>query len=181
MYYRESGPNAERFENIKGALLLYKQKHCPNEDTLQIPYKFVIPKGGEEGCDEWPSELWGMKIGARLKSIRLEKNFGAHREEFEAMGVNFEPLKQYKSFEVLLRALKTYKDIHGHLDIPYCYKVPLKEEDVTPGDAKEKDEHWDARWEDEMAGMPLGMRLYDVRYRGTFKERREELIGQAVS
>ena len=26
MYYRESGPNAERFENIKGALLLYKQK-----------------------------------------------------------------------------------------------------------------------------------------------------------
>ena len=155
--YREGETNSKNFETIIIALTLYKQKY----NNLKIPYKFIIPSAGQEGCDDWPEDLWGLKLGARLKSIRRENNFANHREELDELGVEFDALKDYKGFDKLRDALKVYKAIHGDLVIPYCYEVPKG----------------DPLWQEDMYGMKLGMRIYDIRYRGTFKEHKQELIG----
>lgn len=157
---REGEGTSKNFETIVVALTLYKQKY----HNLKIPYKFVVPMAGQHGCDEWPQDLWGLKLGARLKSIRRENNFANHREELEELGIEFEALKHYKGFDKLAAALKLYKQINGDLVIPYCYSVPAG----------------DPRWEEDMVGMKLGMRIYDIRYRGTFKEHKQELIDIGV-
>lgn len=153
--YREGETNSKNFETIIIALTLFKQK----EGNLKIPYKFIIPSGNEPGASDWPEDLWGLKLGARLKSIRRENNFANHREELDELGVEFEALKDYKGFEKLRDALKKYKAIHNDLAIPYCYVVPKDDEN----------------WTEDMWGMKLGMRIYDIRYRGTFKDHKEEL------
>jgi len=139
----------ENFEILFEALVKYKKYN----NNLKIPYRWRVPFNSD-----WPENLWGLKLGARLKSIRMDHKYLDRQEDLKMLGVKYEAMKKYKSFQYIADALRNYKTLHNSLDIPYGYKVP-------------QNEFWDSKfW-----GMELGVRLYDIRIRGTFKKHRSEL------
>jgi hypothetical protein len=53
-----------------------------------VPYRWKVPDAGEEGCDKWPTELHGMRLGAVLYRIRKKGAFHDHREAFARLGLD---------------------------------------------------------------------------------------------
>lgn len=64
------------------ALAKYKERH----GTLDVPQHFVIPVNSPE----WPEEVWGLRLGARVNTVRSQgtfvKNYPARRDLLTEMG-----------------------------------------------------------------------------------------------
>eukprot|EP01042_Synura_sphagnicola_P000022 gene22-21_t len=74
-----------RFGLIKKALLIYREI----EGTLDVRQAFVVPSQPRlnQGAWEniWPRELWGMKLGNRVRDIR-QGRYAKFREELDEIG-----------------------------------------------------------------------------------------------
>ncbi|KAH9109205.1 hypothetical protein AeMF1_015695 [Aphanomyces euteiches] len=121
----------EIFKKIYGHVNVHQGFEVPEEDP------------------EWPNYLWGMKLGTRVGTIRfghtkltLEK-----RQELEKMNFIWDANELHRN--VILLALKTYKEIYENLSVPSKF--------VVPSDAPE--------WPPELAGMKLGAVYHHLRAR----------------
>jgi hypothetical protein len=81
----------ESWETLKKALLEYKRI----AGHLHVPFKFTIPSNDEQ----WSSDLWGIKLGFKVYSIRRKNRYSRYKAELEAMGFDFEYQKAFYGWE----------------------------------------------------------------------------------
>ena len=137
------------WENVKRALLAYKSL-CRD---LLVPVSFVIPKDAD-----WPEDLWGMKLGLTVYSIRNQGTYSTHRAELEEMGFDFDPQRIVHGWENVKRALLAYKSLCRDLLVPVSFVIPK-----------------DADWPEDLWGMKLGLTVYSIRNKGAYSAYRDEL------
>ncbi len=91
------------FKPIYDGLMAYKQIH----GHVKVPVTFMVP---ENDYSRFPENTWGINLGNHLHQIRSKNYWSKHREELEALGVNYEvkPIKRV-GFEVIFSALQSYK------------------------------------------------------------------------
>ena len=148
-----SNKKALESARILQALQIYKDQFA---DNLTLPFTisitFVIPAND----DNWPSALWGMKLGMKVYSIQNGNTFAYCRDKFREIGLDLsnshESVKQ-KSAK-LLNALKVYKCQHVNenatvFSVPQTFVVP-------------KD---DANWPKTLWGYKLGVVVKNIQYR----------------
>lgn len=83
----KSAANDLRYQRVYDALVKYKELY---EDLL-VPQPFTVPEDG----DEWPKDVRGLRLGARVNAIRSQGTFvksnPARKEELDALGFVWEP------------------------------------------------------------------------------------------
>ena len=62
------------WKNVVHAAAIYSQMHCRE---LNVPFTFVVPAPPRDDpqCADnwpWPERLWGLRLGQRLKDVRLK-------------------------------------------------------------------------------------------------------------
>ena len=131
-----SSSRTDRFNQIWKALTIYKQL---NDDVAVSP-KFVVPES-----EDWPSDLKDFPLGKYLFRIKYRGDFAEYNEKFASIG--FQINKQDYKFELFMKALSTYKDLHeGKTTVPRFFVVP----DAAP-------------WPKEVWGMKLGVKVSSTR------------------
>jgi hypothetical protein len=76
---KQTSSNYHGWDKIKLALETYK---ALNGDIL-VAQTFVVPTEDAE----WPSDIWGMKLGKTVSNMRNLNYHAEHREEVIAMGM----------------------------------------------------------------------------------------------
>jgi hypothetical protein len=145
-----------RFDNIYKAFTIYKRLNNIN-GLFTVPYKFVVPSND----DNWPKEIWGMKLGSITSNIRNCNGWKIHRYELEALGLDYSSQK-VNSFENIYKAFETYKrlnNINGLFTVPKSFVVPSN----------------DDKWPKETWGMKLGSITSRVRNKNHWKDHRLKL------
>ena len=139
------------FEQIYDALVIYKE-NIDNE--LNVPESFIIPNNN----NIWPENLWNLKLGEYIKSIKDKDKLVFGHEEREKrlrdLGLTFEESKKIKNsikrFEMVCKALEVYKKLYGDLLVPQAFIVPIN----------------DIEWDEELWGLKLGARVNAIRSQG---------------
>lgn len=110
---------------------------------LDVPVGFQIPADSP-----WPERCWGMKLGMRIGNVRYRKDGNDEtRDTLAALGLDLD----YSGFDLrhwafVYRALKIYKEVHGHLMVAVKFVIPEEEP-----------------WPEELWGLKLGYRcIYRV-------------------
>ena len=137
------------WEKVKHALLAYKSLY----DDLLVPSGFVIPKDAD-----WPEELWDLKLGNTVNSIRNQGIYSTNRAELEEMGFDFDPQRAVYGWEKVKHALLAYKSLYDDLLVPQGFVIPK-----------------DADWPEELWDLKLGNTVYGIRNQGTYSTNRAEL------
>ena len=87
------------------------------------------------------------------------RNYEEYKDEFFAMG--FDSKKDQGDFVVLYEALKVYKIIYGHLEVPFKWHIKAK----------------DIRYPEEgIRGKNLGSRVNSIRHLNSYRRYRKELL-----
>jgi hypothetical protein len=141
-------PKERHWEGVFLALQTYKRIH----GDLNVPLSFVVPNDSK-----WPSEIWGLELGSTVNGIRYKENFENYKDELNALGFEWKPKERH--WECVYLALRTYKLIFGHLNIPISF--------IVPDD--------DSQWPSETWGISLGRTAYQIRLRGYFKDHKDDL------
>jgi len=83
----KSAANDLRYKRVYDALVKYKELY----GDLLVPQPFTVPEDGKE----WPEEVQGLRLGARVNAIRSQGTFvkanPARKEELDALGFVWEP------------------------------------------------------------------------------------------
>ena len=147
----DSQSTAHGWENVKHASLAFKSLR----GDLLVPVSFVIPEDAD-----WPEDLWGMKLGLTVYSIRNQGTYSTYRAELEEMGFDFDSQSTGHGWENVKRALLAYKSFHGDLLVRTGFVIPEN-----------------ADWPEDLWGMKLGFAVYNIRNQGTYSAYRAELEG----
>jgi hypothetical protein len=132
-----SSQRTDRFNQIWRALTIYKQL---NNQSVAVPPKFVVPNS-----NDWPSELKDFPLGRYVYRIKYRGDFPEYSEKFASIG--FQINKKNYRFELFMKALTTYRDLHeGKTTVPRFFVVP----DTDP-------------WPKECHGMKLGIKVSSTR------------------
>lgn len=82
--------NDVRFQNVYTALATYQNLY----DDLLVPQPFVVPKNSPD----WPKEIWGLRLGARVNAIRSQGTFvnnsPTRRKLLDDLGFVWSPPKE---------------------------------------------------------------------------------------
>jgi hypothetical protein len=78
-----------RYEAIRAAMLKYKDL----KGNMLVPAKFVVPTNDIT----WPREMWDVKLGRVVMSIRVRKSHVDQRKDLESIGFDFN--SQQNEFE----------------------------------------------------------------------------------
>jgi len=146
-------------EKIRRALQVYKLLHDGN---LDVPFYFIIPEGDER----WPTNLWGMKLGIKVKRIVYYEAYPQFHDEFKKLGLASGSRRlgdvgtiRDREGEKIKEALQVYKLLHdGNLDVPRSYIIP----------------EGDVRWPKPSWGMKLGSRVQAIVYSGNYPQFHDE-------
>jgi virulence-associated protein VapD len=144
-------PQLNGWENTKLALETYKELH----GDLLVPSSFIVPTNDSA----WPEEIWDMKLGLSVYSIRNQNSYADYKEELAAMGFNFNSQLKYHGWNNVKTTLNTYKQLHGNLLVTIAYLVP----------------QGDKAWPEELWGIKLGSTVASIRNQDAYKDHREEL------
>lgn len=145
LIYRNFTDSRYPYSNLSFSLLveslkIYKKKY----NNLLVTNSFVIPHD-----DEWPKEVHGVPLGQEVHYIRkLHKSRKLpvkEREELDSIGFIWHAMA-YR-YERVLRALKHFKDIHGHCKVHQLFTIPTS----TP------------QWPKELWGYRLGSVIRNIR------------------
>ena len=78
----KTAANDLRYQRVYDALVKYKELY----GDLIVPQPFTVPEDG----DEWPEEVRGLRLGARVNAIRSQGTFvksnPSRKEELDALG-----------------------------------------------------------------------------------------------
>ncbi|OQS05716.1 hypothetical protein THRCLA_02180 [Thraustotheca clavata] len=123
------------------ALTMYKQIY----GDLLIAHASTIP----DNDTNWPQELWGMKLGISVKTIRhsAENCPPERKAQLDAMGFVWNRLDDRWSERI--QAFTIYKQLHGDVAVRYSYCIP------------ENDENWPK----SLWNMKLGVMARNIRKR----------------
>jgi hypothetical protein len=138
-----------RYEAIRAALLKYKDLKC----NMLVPAKFVVPTNDIT----WPEEMWDMKLGRVVMSIRTRKSHVDKRKDLESIGFDFNP--QQNEFEAIRAALMKYKELKGDILVLQKFVVPTN--DIT--------------WPKETCGVNLGIVVSVIRAGKCYVDKWENL------
>jgi hypothetical protein len=127
-------------------------------DTF-IARDFKVPRRD----NAWPEELWGMRLGRAVHSIRNGEYYVSLGEEFRDMGVDFGSKRRYNIDEVRI-ALVRYKQLYGDKHVPKMFEVPM-DDDI---------------WPVETWGMNLGSIIARARSHNHHRPIREEMMQMGV-
>jgi hypothetical protein len=104
--------------------LCYAAKYYQNNNGhLCVPKNFVIP------CDDsYPEEFWGFKIGSKLNNIRYRGDFNQYQTILQEIGIEMDKVGiDTRHWEYVYSALKVYKNLYGHLNVPKNWFVPSED------------------------------------------------------
>jgi hypothetical protein len=124
--------------------------------NLLVPQTFIV----SEGDVNYSKDIWGMRLGSIVHSIRSGGKYLKYKERLTALGFNFEvkPL-DIRGFDIIYSALKAYKAVHDNLLVPQKFVVP-------EGDVRFPSDTW---------GMKLGINVKSIRNRSDYSEHRVKL------
>ncbi|GMH66603.1 hypothetical protein TL16_g04471 [Triparma laevis f. inornata] len=146
----------QKFQMTMYAAREYKVRVNREGRALKVPQRFVVP---ENGKDEWPLELAGFRLGEKLSAIRQKglyvKNHPKRRQQLEELGFQWAGNSSLNWLEVV-HAAAIYSSQHDRVLNP-------PDNFVCEGDA----------FPDYLHGLPLGLRLKDVRLRGRYLQGEE--------
>eukprot|EP01033_Poteriospumella_lacustris_P013850 gene13850-biopygen6281 len=142
---------------IERGLTTYKAMY----GDLRIPSRFVVPHGD----GRWDRDLWDMKLGSAIHTIRNHGAYEAHRSRFEALGLTFDRWNEPQyPFAVVRQALETFHAQHGHYKVTLTYVVGAD----------------DAAYAAEVRGMKLGQIIHQIIHEELYAEHRGELEAMGV-
>jgi hypothetical protein len=145
----ETQSTGHGWDKVQKALLTYKDIH----GDLLVLRSYIIPKDDER----WSRELWGIRLGSVVSSIRNCLSYSDHRAELEEMGFDYEPL--LSRWDKVQKALLAYKRIQGDLLVEKTFTVPTQDE----------------RWSSDIRGMKLGIHVCNIRNKNAYFDHRPEL------
>jgi hypothetical protein len=134
---------------IKTALLKYKGIY----GNMLVTERFIIPTNSSV----FPEEFWEMRLGKNVNNIRNSDIYAEYKDELIALGFDFE--YQYFTFDEVMTALLSFKQIHGDLLVPTLYVI-------SPDDTD---------YPEEVRGMNLGSCVGTIR-KGAYLKKKEELL-----
>ena len=149
--------NETLFEFDMRCLLKYKELY----GHITIKRGFTVPWN-----DNWPEEMWDLRLGNKLNNIRMMKLHRDKKEELTAIGVCYEeqiPLRNY-GWDNISLALKTYKAINGHILIPQKFIIPTES----------------TVWPENLSGMRLGSISQGIKYYNTHSTHRDEILAMGI-
>jgi hypothetical protein len=126
--------------------------------NLKVPEDFIVPHDNQH----WPQIYWYYEFGAYVHAIKLDitRNSQKYRKEdlikLKSWGLNPTMIPK---IDVFCSALEAYKKVHGTLEIPRKFKIPLD----------------DTNYPQETWGLPLGDRCYNVHRLNLFAIHRQKL------
>lgn len=84
---KAAAANDLRYQRVYDALVKYKELY----GDLLVPQPFTVPEDGTE----WPEEVRGLRLGARVNAIRSQGTFvksnPSRKEQLDALGFVWEP------------------------------------------------------------------------------------------
>ncbi|KAG9408335.1 hypothetical protein AC1031_021575 [Aphanomyces cochlioides] len=123
------------------ALKTYKEIH----GSLLVPYEYTVPSEAP-----WAKDLWGCKLGVAVTNIRSRMEVLTPDRKASLDALEFVWDSHELTFDIKVLALETYKNLHGHIHVPFEFKVP------------DNDPAWPSRcWK-----LKLGRAVHDLRCRG---------------
>ena len=149
--------NETLFEFDMRCLLKYKELY----GHITIKHTFTVPWN-----DNWPEEMWDLRLGNKLNKIRMMKLHRDKKEELSAIGVCYEeqiPLRNY-GWDNISLALKTYKAINGHILIPYKFIIPIEP----------------TVWPENLSGMRLGWIAHNIKSHNHHSAHRDEILAMGI-
>ena len=149
--------NETLFEFHKRCLLKYKELH----GNITIKQSFTVPWN-----DNWPEEMWDMKLGIKLMNIRQMKIHLSKKEELIAIGVCYDNQnsERHYGWDNISLALTTYKTLNGHILIPYKYVIPVGS----------------TVWPENLSGMHLGSIVSNIRNHNHHSTHRDEILAMGI-
>ena len=142
-----------RYDILKKSLLVYKEIY----GNMLVPKNFEIPQNAD-----WPSHLWGLKLGIAVYNIRGKKgSYADKKEELLSIGFKYNIHKRF-DYECVRIAVYKYRELyHGSIRIPAVYNIP-------------ENDPW---YPEETWGMCLGSIVTRIRQGAKWPEKRYELLG----
>ena len=157
---------------LNSCLVQYKEanRETTKEKGWYPPRDFKVPSGAAD----WPEAAWGKPLGKIVHHIRYNDTYKEHREELEALGIDFSKQENHKhlGWDVLKACLVKYKKEYNPKTTKEKGWFPTQDFTVPEGDAA---------WPKEAWGRNLGKIVDPIRYSDTFKDRREELEALGIN
>lgn len=145
-------PGKLTYDIVKEALLQYREL----KGDMFVPFRFIVPDKSEK----WAENKWGLELGDVVRKIRCGEFLQNKRDELCAIGFVFESQRRGYSYELVKSALIIYKDVYSYMLIPKDFCIP---ENSTI-------------WPEKLWGMKLGLTASDIKNKGYFTEKKQELI-----
>lgn len=83
----KAAANDQRYQKVYDALKRYKELN----GDLFVPQPYVVPDGDKD----WPEDLWGLRLGARVNAIRSQGTFVRtnpdRKVELDELGFEWDP------------------------------------------------------------------------------------------
>ena len=139
-------------------------KKIPVEDITSHKHKPLM----EHSFEEWPEEVRGLKLGFKFHNMYYRRSQVDYRSVIEAQGcfVDMEAPHSLWSTNImygdLLVALKEFKLLHGHLNVPEDYIIPMdgKNDDIADDNCDIDNDYYDCR-NNKMSYNDLSNHSYD--------------------
>jgi len=168
-----------KFLKFYAALKFYRDhvQDWSRDKILKVPSSFVVP----ENDLQWPKELRGYPLGVKCQAIRQKEIYVKDNPERKLMlnqlGFQFTPNTDIGWLKTI-HAAAIYSQIHDRvLDVPLNFVVP---EAIASNGNDDDDycsiygcyeENW--IWPEHLWGLPLGVRLRDVRRKGAYLKNKD--------
>lgn len=158
----------QQFQIFYNALRYYAFKHemGPYSTTerikpLRVPSSYTIPYND----DSWPQEMWNYSLGAKCTAVRQQgiyvKNRMSRQKLLEELGFRRSGNSMFGWLSVV-HAAAIYSRLNNRiLDVPIDFYVPS-----PPLDSQMSSDDWP--WPSYLWGLPLGLRLKDIRVKGAY-------------
>jgi hypothetical protein len=143
-----------RYDILKRSLIRYKELF----GDMLVPKSFEVPRDS----DEWPAELWGMKLGIAVRNIRgVKGSYSDKREELISLGFVYRLQKSF-DYDCVRIAVFKYRELyHGSVRVPAVYNIP-------------ENDPW---YPEETWGMCLGSIVTRIKHGDKWPDKRYELLG----
>ncbi|RLN98224.1 hypothetical protein BBJ28_00000026 [Nothophytophthora sp. Chile5] len=133
------------------------------EGNLLVSRKFVVP----EGDPRWPRPTWGFRLGSHVNALRSasEKLPAYQIEDLDTIGFIW-VVSDYTWDNMFMPALRRYRDLYGHAEIPQSFIVPAKRVENSPIPSKEGEDtvaNDPSMWPENVHGYRLGSMVNRIR------------------